>query len=981
MNTRLWREALDYVDALLQRPDTERTRALGELARSHPHLHPLVASLLQADRDASNAGFMESGTPRAESRALQTGATLGPYRIVSQLGAGGMGEVWLAQRIDGLYESDVAIKTLHPYFAGGALRARFLREANLLGRLTHPRIARLLDAGVANDGVVYLVLEYVKGVALDVWCNSRKLSIEQRLGLFLDVCAAVSHAHSHLIVHRDLKPSNILVTDSGDVKLLDFGVAMLLDTGPPAASDLTRLTGRVFTPEYAAPEQMRGEAITTATDVYSLGVLLYVLLCGKHPHSVAVSKGMEHLERSVLNDEPPRVSRMAPTPRLQRELAGDLDNIVAHALEKQPQDRYPSVLAFAEDVKRHLNNEPVDARTASFTYRASKFFRRHRVGVSVGALATSAAVAGVVAILWQSQIAQSEAQKATAIRDFLVGVFERNSVAHPDGARARKTTAEELLAESARQIRGGLRDAPEVRDELLGVMSQLYSTLDMQKEAIPLLQERLAAQKATHGEASLPVAKTLTHLSFSQIQIGEYVQAQKTAQEALRIFTQLGDESSLEHATLFGNLGQAAYRIGSGEVGEVRRHFEAGLKLIEKHHPRNKWRIEMLLGLSRAANLEGDFAGSLQYTQRALDLFKANAVDADGIVLGSVYQVHGSWQHWMNMYPEAERNIRQAIVEYEKAGGPDHPFTSDGRRELGMFLSWTGKRGEAKEHLSSALATQERVKGPDDPELVAYIRTQLANTLILRGELAAAEPQLTRAIDAWIKSSTRALPHGYLSLGRLRTQQGRFEDAERVMDGIEARVTELFGDGSWAHGTMLARLGELRLAQGRVDEAQQYFERLWTKYPEAPDKLMTNRAAAAVGLIRIDFAATDYAAVERRARELIAAIEASRGRSEMPDEEAAAHMLLGAALLQKGDKAQAREHLERAVTMRERMDAPESLWLAEARLHLARFRHAIGDRARARALLDLATQAHQAHAHVGPQFRTFLQQTRAVLAR
>ena len=274
-----------------------------------------------------------------------------------------MGEVWLARRSDGLFEGEVAIKTLHPWFARGALRARFLREAQLLGKVSHPNISRLLDAGAAADGSVYLVLEFVRGVPLDQYCDQHRLGLAKRLGLFLDVCAAVAHAHSHLIVHRDLKPSNILVTEGGEVKLLDFGVATLLDAEAAATSDLTRLTGRVFTPEFAAPEQMRGETLTTATDVYSLGVILHVLLTGQRPHAPRAS-GAAAIEHAVLHEEPTLPSRAlrdvtdeavaevraSTLSRLRRELSGDLDNIVARTLEKLPVDRYAGVPALAADI-------------------------------------------------------------------------------------------------------------------------------------------------------------------------------------------------------------------------------------------------------------------------------------------------------------------------------------------------------------------------------------------------------------------------------------------------------------------------------------------------------------------------------------------------------------------------------------------------------------------------------------------------------
>lgn len=968
--TRAWREAMEQLDRLLQQAPAERAHSLADLGISRPDLHSLVASLLAAEARASSGSFLDP--PVAATSALQAGAQLGPYRVLSQIGSGGMGEVWLARRDDGLYDGEVAIKTLHPYFAGGALRDRFLREAQLLGRLTHANIARLLDAGVSPDGVVYIVLEYVRGVSIDSWCDTRSPGITARLRLFMEVCAAVAQAHSNLIVHRDIKPSNILVSEDGRVKLLDFGVAKLVEPDSRAeGTELTRLTGRIFTPEYAAPEQVLGQPITTATDVYALGVLLHVLLSGTRPY--AASGNSVEVERAILHDEPIRMSRAAV--RFKRELAGDLDNIVARALRKIPAERYASVLALRDDIERHLAHQPIMAQPESAAARARKFVRRHRAGVVAASLVVAALAAGLVGVVWQAQVARSEARKANAIRDFLVGIFERNSTAHPDGARARQTTAAELLAQSAQQIRGRLQEAPEVRTELLGVMAQLYASLDMQSDALSLLADKLASQRATPG-AGLEVAKTLSDLSYSQIQIGDYPAAERSANEALQIFAELGDTATLEHGVAFANLGQVAYRQGKANDGVSRRNFESALRLFETHHPRNKWRLDALMGLSRLANLEGKHEQSLDYCKQALALIEANAVDADGMARGAVYQTTGNISHWLSRYTDAEMNMRKAVLEYEQSGGPEHPFAIDGKRELGVFLTWTGKRAEAKQLLAEALASQERSKGADDPELTAYSRVDYGHILLLRGELAAAEPHLVRALNAW-RTAGAPTARPLLYLARIHTEQGLLDQAQRELDGIEPMVAKFWGEGSWSHATALTRVGDLQLAQGRTDDARRTFERVRDEWKE--DDLTTNRAYALTALLRMQIAAGDAAAVSA-ARDLIAKIEASRSRSDMPDEEAAAHMLLGVALMRAGDPAAAREHLERSVAMRERMDAEESLWLAQARLHLAQSICRSGDRAAARRLTDLAAAAHRQHAVLGPQHRTLLTETRTLIA-
>ncbi|HEU5135725.1 MAG TPA: protein kinase [Steroidobacteraceae bacterium] len=979
--TTQWREALGQVDDLLQRTDAERDAALAALKRTQPQLHSLVSNLLRAQAEAQRAGFLEPPSPVETTSPLTEGAMLGPWRIVGQIGEGGMGEVWLARRSDGLYDGEVAIKTLHPWFARSALRERFLREAQLLGRISHPNIARLLDAGVSDGGLMYLVLEYVRGIALDQYCDERRLDIPQRLGLFLATCAAVEHAHSHLIVHRDLKPSNILVTDSGEVKLLDFGVATLLEAESAAARDLTRLTGRVYTPEFAAPEQLRGETITTATDVYSLGVILYVLLTGQRPHMTHASAAA--LEHAVLHEDAPRPSRAlrgaldenvaalrGSTPkRLRRDLAGDLDNIVARALEKRPADRYAGVPALSSDVIRHLRHRPVQARAAGLRYRAAKFLRRNRLPVAIGAMALVATVMGAGVALWQADVARVEARKANAIRDFLVGVFERNSVAHPDGARARKTTAEELLAQSAREIRTGLRDAPEVRHELLGVMSRLYTSLDMQPDAIGLLEEKLAGERVTHGPHSLAVARTLSDLAWSQVQSGAYPAAEKSARESLRLFAALDDRTSLEHGRAYGSLGQIAWRTDTQESGAMRRHYDAALAIIERNHPRSRWRIDMLLGRSRAANLDSNNTLELEYCEQALKLIENGTIQVDGVLHGSVLAAVGSALVWLHRYEEAEIFMRRSITMLDRAGGVDHPAAADGRRELGTMLMWVGRRAEARKVLGEALATHERTKGADDPEMTAYARSDVASNLYLRGELAEAEPHMLRSYANWeAVDKSVMMPRARLNLARLQTQQGRFAEAALQLKDLEPKVIEIFGKGSWMHTTVLARTGEFELARGRLDEARSLFERLCTEYAEAPDAMTTNRAAGHEGLVRVALAEGDLPKARALAIRLIDAVEASKGRAELIDQEAAARMLLGVALLRSGDVAAARPELGRALRMRESMDAPQSLWLAEARLHLADALQASGDASGASRLVALAEAAHRTQGRVGPQF-------------
>jgi serine/threonine protein kinase len=324
------------------------------------------------------------------------GLELGPYRLVSPIGQGGMGSVWLAERVDGRFEGRVAVKLLNVSLVGRSGEARFTQEGRILARLQHPRIARLIDAGTTGIGQPYLVLDYVEGLPIDRYCDGQQLDVRARLRLFLDVLAAVAHAHANLVVHRDLKPSNVLVTAAGQVTLLDFGIARLVQGGHDALGDahLTREGDALMTPAYAAPEQVQRGAITTATDIHALGVLLHVLLSGMHPSEPHLDQPAELL-RAIADIDPPRMSSRV-TGRLRQTLRGDLDAVVAMALRKRPEDRYASVDAFASDLRRYLADEPVVARAPSAFYRTAKFVRRHRWPMLAAAVALGLLVASQV---------------------------------------------------------------------------------------------------------------------------------------------------------------------------------------------------------------------------------------------------------------------------------------------------------------------------------------------------------------------------------------------------------------------------------------------------------------------------------------------------------------------------------------------------------------------------------------------------------
>jgi eukaryotic-like serine/threonine-protein kinase len=471
-----WGRVKPVLDQLLDMDENSRSVRLEDIRRDDPALATQIDGLFERKRLADRDGFLQGDLSTQTSELDQSinlqGKVVHGYTVDRPIDQGGMGSVWLAHRSDGRYEGKVAIKFLNLAMMTRGGSERFQREGNFLARLTHANIARLIDAGVAAGGQPYLILEYVEGESIDRWCDAKTLDIDARIRLFLKVLDTVAHAHNNLVLHRDLKPSNILVTRDGDIKLLDFGIAKLLtdDATIGDATELTQLVGRAFTPEYAAPEQVQGQEVSIATDVYSLGVLLYVLLGGLHPTSADGTTPVQRLQ-AVVETEPPRLSdaiarytskhnpairsvaekRGANVHKLVRSVQGDLDNIVAKALKKTPSERYTNVNAFADDLKRYLHHEPVSARADQLRYRAEKFMRRHRLGVAVASMMLLTLTAALAGTTWQAiearkarEIAVAQAERAGGINRLLSVVLSEVS-----SSSASFTTAE-LLARAER---------------------------------------------------------------------------------------------------------------------------------------------------------------------------------------------------------------------------------------------------------------------------------------------------------------------------------------------------------------------------------------------------------------------------------------------------------------------------------------------------------------------------------------------------
>ena len=702
-----WQALSPHLDEILGMKDEERSVWLSALRAENPTMVNHLEALLHEHRALVEERFLERQLVQFPSGATLAGQILGDYRLVSQIGQGGMSSVWLAERSDGRFERRVAVKFLNVSLIGRVGEARFKREGKILGLLTHPHIAELLDAGVSPAGQPYLVLDHVDGDHIDRYCDDHRLDIRARLALFLDVVEAVATAHANLIVHRDLKPSNVLVREDGEVKLLDFGIAKLLENEEQGAG-LTQLTvdgGRAMTPQFASPEQLKGEAITTATDVYALGVLLYLLLTGQHPSGPGPYT-LTDLIRSVVDTEPVRPSdavsparaigglarenaarRSVNPDKLRRLLRGDLDTIVVKALKKEPAERYSSVAALADDLRRYLGNEPIRARPDTLSYRAIKFVRRNRTVVALAALAILATTAGVVATWMQVRTART--QRDLAVRQFARAerISDLNQLLLTDVAPMGKPlTVNQLLALEEHIVEREHYDNAANHVELLLSIGDQYSGEDENEKALRVLKQ---AYQLSRGLKERPIrAKASCVLAGAMVPIGELARAEALFEEGLR---ELGDESQFGPDRAFCLLrgSEVAYRNGDSTKA-VARARAAEQALQESPAASDLQELNVLVTLAGVYGDAGQFSESFPIFERANALMTSLGYDETQ----KAVKLFNDWAlilGYAGRQLEAEKTYRRAIDisranQTEDAVSPVLLYNYAGvLRELGRF--------------------------------------------------------------------------------------------------------------------------------------------------------------------------------------------------------------------------------------------------------------------------------------------------------
>jgi serine/threonine protein kinase/Tfp pilus assembly protein PilF len=783
------------------------------------------------------------------------GQTVGAYTIVSPIGQGGMGSVWLAKRSDGRFEGLAAVKFLNASLLGRKGEERFRREGTIVARLSHPSIAHLIDAGVSSSGQPYLILEYVQGVHIDQYCDNNRLDLHARIKLFLDVLTAVAHAHANLVIHRDIKPSNVLVrtqdTDrEGSVTLLDFGIAKLIerdsDTDPEELR--TQESRWAMTPAFAAPEQLTGGAVTTATDVYALGVLLYMLLGGQHPAGAGTKSPAELID-FVVNAEAPRLSdaitrtkttggeealtamagnRNTSPDRLRRALRGDLETIVATALKKDPRERYPTVLALADDLQRYLDRRPIRARPDTLMYRTKTFVRRHLTAV-VATTVFALTVAGLITfytvrLAAERDRAQLEAAKAARMTEFMTGLLTASDP-YSDRARVGEPTVRELLDAGAARVDRELSGRPELQADIMTVIGRVYQRLNLLDKAQPLLERALARAREADGPRSVRVAQSLNDLGVMLREV-DYDKSAALLTEALEMRRRLLGNEDAKVAVTLVELARTYRDRARGDDAEPL--LREALAIRRKVH--GNGHRETAVSLSDLGHLlreRGDLAeAEALYRENVAITRKVHVADHPDLAtsltgLALVLQARGD-------SVTAEQLYREALGIYEKRLGDSHFRYGNTLNNLAYTLRDQGRLDEAEAAIRKALPIVRAARGEQHVD-TASIMVNLGRIELERGRPKEAEALLAPALKIRERAflpDDRRVANAKSWLGAAYTATGRHAEAETLL--LDANRHLPVAPAAFANDkrAALTHLITLYESWGKPDQAAPYRARL-----------------------------------------------------------------------------------------------------------------------------------------------------------
>jgi serine/threonine protein kinase len=763
-----WPALSTLLDEYLDLPDTSRAAWLDQLGPEYQHILPALRELLHV-ADLGNAISLDtlpsltsalgSGASMDPPRDLPPGTIVGPWRLIREVGRGGMSVVWLAERADRSLQRPMALKLPILSLTQGALAERFVRERDFLAKLNHPRIARLYDAGITSWGQSYLALEYVEGETLTKYCDQHRLGIRSRLVLFLDVLGAVQFAHNNLIVHRDLKPSNILVTPEGEIRLLDFGIAKLLTGEQTQETELTQLAGRALTPDYASPEQIAGGPVTTATDVYSLGMIFYELLAGERPYRLKrTPRG--GLEDAILQANPARPSqacgadavaqaRSTHPRKLARELKGDLDTVALKALQKEPARRYATADAFAQDLQRYLNQQPVLARPDGAWYRSRKFVLRHRLSLGVAAAFGTVLVAGIGLTTAMAVSANRARAEAQAVNEFLQNDLLEQASPRAQSAPATKPdlnlTVRTALDRASARISGKFNRQPLVEAAIRQTIGETYLDLGLFAEAQRQLERALDLRRRVLGEDNTSTLSTVESMGRLFGNLGRYSESERFFRRAVDGRRRLLGEENTGTLTAMNDLALQYWLQGRYAEAEPIWIKVLGIdrRVLGSEHPNT---LEAMNRVALVYIRRGKNAEAVELQTQLLNIQRRTLGAEHPETLEVMTNLAIAFQH-LGKYREAEFLLSDVVAAQRRMLGEQHPTTVVSMGHLASLYRMEGKFGEAETLMIQALDAGRRVLGPEHPDTLMGM-VGLAHMYGLQGRYREAEPLFLKVLEA-----------------------------------------------------------------------------------------------------------------------------------------------------------------------------------------------------------------------------------------
>jgi serine/threonine protein kinase len=803
--------AAELFKRAVDRPVEQRSAFLNEACAHDVELRREVESLLKFNEDDDQ--FLEEPAIDVAIKSLFRAALkpeqhIGTYKIVSHIGSGGMGEVYLAH--DEKLNRQVALKLVRFGIGGEETARHFQREAQILASLNHPNIAQLYGAEITPDGFSFLVMEYVEGVRIDEYCGHNQLSIRERLEMFRRVCSAVHYAHQRLIIHRDIKPANILITEEGQPKLLDFGIAKLLGSETSMAGEQTVTFAAAMTPEYASPEQVRGETLTTASDTYSLGVILYELLTGKRPYRIK-GRSPAEVARAITEQEPtkPSTAIARGDRNLKSEISnlkslkGDLDNIVLKAMRKEPQRRYASVEQFSDDIRRHLANLPVTARPDTPGYRTAKFVRRHKAGVTAAAIAFIILTAGIAATLWQAQIARQqrdrarlEQAKADRIKSFLTDMLTYSSPEYISANPTKNKDAKvsEVVNEAAKRAEAELAEQPEVLAEVQKTIGGVYAAQGRYEEAENILRAAREKSIRLYGVNSHQTAEVSGALANVLLGKGNPTEADALFRQQIEIERRLAAEGRGNPKNLASALAAYGGMLDQRQDRSAEGYLREALKYSSAFTGKERVVVAMVYNdLSNEVSYRGDQEESERLVRASLDEYR-KLPPGTYVEMAVTLSNLGALLIAKGKYDEAEPLVLEGLALRRKVLGNAHTSTAGALFRLSDLRYRQGRYAEAEKAAQESIEIFKRaLASPEDSTLFTNPVLEMGMILDKIGRLQEAESYLRQALDI----RTRLLPKGNLgiakaegALGECLTARKRYAEAEPLLldsyDGLRS---------------------------------------------------------------------------------------------------------------------------------------------------------------------------------------------------